>query len=77
MEEYQPVKRDMWRYGAFNCAPLLPPISLLGEGNVICQEEGRSEGSKPSKDKVRTYFDIDTVLLKRVWPAKVDLILPW
>ena len=70
----------MWhlrRRGAFKGTPLLPPITLLGEGNVVGQEEGRPQGCDPSKDKVRTDFDINTVLLNDIWPAKVDLFLPW
>ena len=70
-EENQPE-----RCRAFKCPPLLPPISLLGEGIVKAEEEERPQACDRGKDKVGTDFDINTVLLKRIWPAKVDLILP-
>ena len=77
MEENQPEEWYMKRCGAFKRPPLLSPISILGEGNVIGQKEGRPQSSDKCQDQVWAHIKVKcrARLLIHIGEAVIDLLL--
>ena len=58
MKENRPEMWHLKRCRAFKCPPVLSPIRILGEGNVIGQKEGRTQSSDKGQDQVRAHIKV-------------------